>query len=163
MLVASDTSPISNLAIIGRLDLLRKQFYEVWIPSAVKSEVERLSRPAAADLIRQALSEGWIKPHSAHQGGVLPLLRCGLDRGEAEVIALATELRADLVLMDERIGRDAAQRAGLRVTGVLGVLLRAKRDGDVTLLKPVIEDLRTEARFFISARLEQDLLKSAGE
>jgi len=65
MLVASDTSPISNLAIIGRLDLLRTQFGEIWIPAAVESELGHLPHPPALTSVRQALREGWIKVRAA--------------------------------------------------------------------------------------------------
>jgi len=65
MLVASDTSPISNLAIIGRLDLLRTQFGEIWIPAAVESELGHLPHPLALASVRQALREGWIKVRAA--------------------------------------------------------------------------------------------------
>jgi hypothetical protein len=64
MVVASDTSPISNLAVIGRLSLLRSQFSEIWIPGAVQSELHQLSDPAAVKGIQQALQDGWIKPRA---------------------------------------------------------------------------------------------------
>jgi predicted nucleic acid-binding protein len=157
MLVASNTSPISNLAIIGRLNLLRSQFREIWIPGAVRSELDRLSQPAALKEIQQALQDGWIKPQALREDKVARLLAA------TEAIALALELSADLILLDERDGRSAAERAGLRVTGVLGVLLRAKNDGQIQLIKPEIEALRTQARFFLSARLQEKALEIAGE
>src|SRR6266536_3132436 len=123
MLVASNTSPISNLAIIGRLNLLRNQFLEIWIPGAVRSELDQLSQPAALKEIEQALQDGWIKPQALREDKIARLLAATLDPGEAEAIALALELSADLILLDERDGRRAAERAGLRVTGVVGVLL----------------------------------------
>jgi uncharacterized protein len=163
MLVASNTSPISNLAIIGRLNLLRIQFREIWIPVAVRSELDQLSQPAASKEIQQALQDGWIRPRALREDKVARLLAAALDPGEAEAIALALELSADLILLDERDGRSAAERAGLRVTGVLGVLLRAKNDGQIQLIKPEIEALRTRARFFLSARLQEKALEIAGE
>ena len=72
-------------------------------------------------------------------------------------------MSADLILMDERDGRSAAERAGLRVTGVVGVLLRAKNEGQIQLIKPEIDALRTRARFFLSARLQEKALEIAGE
>ena len=163
MLVASKTSPISNLAIIGRLNLLRSQFREIWIPGAVQSELDQLSHPAALKEIHQALRDGWIKPQALREDKVARLLAADLDPGEAAAIALALELSADLILLDERDGRSAAERAGLRVTGVLGVLLRAKKDGQLPLIKPEIEALRTQAWFFLSSRLEESVLAIAGE
>jgi len=81
--------------------------------------------------IQQALRDGWIKPKALQADKVARLLASTLDPGEAEAIALALELSADLILLDERDGRSAAERAGLRVTGVLGVLLRAKNNGQI--------------------------------
>jgi hypothetical protein len=68
-----------------------------------------------------------------------------------------------LVLLDERDGRSAAERIGLHCTGVLGVLLRAKERGDITLFKPEVTALRTCGHFFISSRLEEEVLRRAGE
>src|SRR5688572_11772087 len=163
MLVASDTSPISNLAIIGRLNLLRIQFREIWIPRAVQTELDQLAHAAAVKEIQQALREGWIKARVLRDDTVARLLKVTLDPGEAETIALGLELSAELILLDERDGRGAAERAGLHVTGVLGVLLEAKRTGTIRMLKPEIEILRTKARFFISAHLEQEVLRNARE
>jgi len=163
MLVASDTSPISNLAIIGRLDLLRKQFHEIWIPDAVRAELEGVSHPSANATIQRAHADGWLKPRDIHQDHIVRFLLSDLDRGEAEAIVLGIQLPADLVLMDEREGRGAATRIGLRVTGVLGVLMRAKQDGEILELKRVIDVLRTKAGFYVSSRLEQEVLKSSGE
>jgi predicted nucleic acid-binding protein len=135
MLVASNTSPISNLAIIGRLNLLRSQFREIWIPRAVQAELDQLGHPAALKDIRHAIQDGWIKPRALREDKVARLLATTLDPGEAEAIALALEMSADLILVDERDGRSAAERAGLRVTGVLGVLLRAKNEGQIHIDK----------------------------
>lgn len=68
-----------------------------------------------------------------------------MDYGEAEGIALALELKADLVLMDERLGRRAAQARGLKVIGVIGVLIAAKYAGAIELLRPQLDVLRNEA------------------
>jgi hypothetical protein len=91
------------------------------------------------------------------------LLTASLDRGEAEAIGLAIEMSADWILMDETDGRSSASRAGLQVTGVIGILLRAKQRGELSLLKPELEALRTQARFFIGGRLEREVLGLAGE
>jgi uncharacterized protein len=68
-----------------------------------------------------------------------------------------------LILLDERDGRIAAERAGLRVTGLLGVLLRARKDGQIQAVKPEVEALRTQARFFVSPQIERKILDLAGE
>ncbi len=163
MLVASNTSPVCNLAIIGRLNLLQTQFHEIWIPGAVRAELDQLSRAAAKKEVQQALRDGWIKPRALGDEKLARVLKLTLDPGEAETIALALEISADLVLLDERGGRSAAERAGLRVTGLLGVLLRAKRDGQIQAVKPELEALRTRARFFVSPSLHERILETAGE
>lgn len=163
MLVASNTSPVCNLAIVGRLHLLRIQFAEVLIPIAVKNELERLSHSEAAHDVERALREQWIKPQAVRDATVVRLLHADLDLGEAEAIALALDVSANLVLLDEREARAAAERAGLRVTGVLGVLLRAKMNGQIQAVKPEIDALRAKARFFVSSNLERRVLELAGE
>lgn len=65
--------------------------------------------------------------------------------------------------MDEREGRQTARRYGLRVTGVLGVLLRAKEEGRVGNVESLLKNLREEADFWISDALWKDVLRRAGE
>jgi predicted nucleic acid-binding protein len=67
------------------------------------------------------------------------------------------------VLIDEQEGRQLASRTGLAVTGVLGILLRAKRTGEIAVVKPEIDSLRSKARFFVSLSLEVKVLAAAGE
>jgi predicted nucleic acid-binding protein len=101
--------------------------------------------------------------HAVRHMATVRLLGVDLDRGEAEAIALAVEVEADWILLDETDGRSAASRAGLRVTGILGILLRAKQRGEIVLLKPELDALRSRARFFIGVRLESEVLRLAGE
>jgi uncharacterized protein len=85
-----------------------------------------------------------------------------LDIGEAEAITLATELGA-LLLIDEIDGRAAAATAGIPFVGVLGVLARAKREGFVNEVRPVIDRLRGELRFRIAEKLYKEFLEANGE
>ena len=163
MRVVSDTSPLSNLAIIGRLELLREQFVEVLIPESVATELKSFGHRRGRELLEAAQTDGWIRIVAVTDPAMAALISAQLDRGEAEAIALATELRADWLLIDEREGRMIARLAGLRMTGVLGVLLRAKLEGRIPALKPEIEALRSDARFFISKDLESEVLAHAGE
>ncbi len=90
-------------------------------------------------------------------------LRLELDAGEAEAIALAVERNADLIVLDERIGRRAAQRLGLTVVGTLGVLIAAKDRGLLAAVRPVLDALRVEAGFWITDELYNVVTKTANE
>jgi predicted nucleic acid-binding protein len=163
MLAVSDTSPISNLASIGRLELLKSQFSELWIPLGVAEELAAHPDPVAQANIQNAIRAKWIQIGAPKDSGLLRLLLLQLHRGEAEAIALATDLHANFVLMDEQEGRQLASRTGLAVTGVLGVLLRAKHVGEIPAVKPEIDLLRSKAHFFVSPALEKRILAAAGE
>ncbi|MBI3242169.1 MAG: DUF3368 domain-containing protein [Chloroflexi bacterium] len=163
MLVVSDTSPILNLAIIGQLDLLRTQFSEVLIPPAVLAELKPETESPGADVIRRALQAQWIRTTSVRDDRLIQALRLELDEGEAEAIALALELKADYVLIDEHEGREIAKAMLLTPIGILGVLLRAKRDGALDAVEPVLRALRQEAGFYIAEDLFTVVLAEAGE
>jgi predicted nucleic acid-binding protein len=90
-------------------------------------------------------------------------LRQELDAGEAEAIVLALESRADLLLMDERLGRETAQHLGLRYVGLIGVLIAAKSRGLIGQIKPELNALREVAGFFVDDTLYVQVLKDAGE
>ncbi len=163
MPAVSDTSPISNLAWIGHLNILRDQFREVWIPKAVESELQSIPEPAVRLEVDAALRTGWLRVRGASDAGLVSLLNADLHPGEAEAIALAVEMKPDRLLTDEREGRSKARQLGLPLTGVLGVLLRAKKQGRITAVKAEIDSLRTKARFFIAPSLEAAILAQAGE
>lgn len=163
MLAVSNTSPISNLASIGRLELLKSQFSTIWIPDAVANELAAHPDPVAREAIQNAIRENWLKVETLQDSRLLRVLLLQLHLGEAEAIALATDLKAGIVLIDEQEGRQLASRTGLAVTGVLGILLRAKRKGEIAAVKPEIDLLRSKARFFVSSSLEAKVLAAAGE
>ena len=163
MPAVSNTSPISNLAWIGRLNLLREQFQEVWIPKAVETELQNLPDAAARKAVDDARHQGWLKSRAASDAALVSILMVELHPGEAEAIALALEMKVDHLLIDEREGRTLARQLGLPLTGVLGVLLRAKKKGRIKAVKPEIDALKSKARFFISTALETAILTKAGE
>lgn len=86
-----------------------------------------------------------------------------LDNGESEAIALAIELKIQNIIMDESDGRSKARALGLSTIGVIGVLLRAKRDARLESLKQALLALRQEAGFFIADELYQHLLIEVDE
>jgi predicted nucleic acid-binding protein len=90
-------------------------------------------------------------------------LRERLDPGEAETIALAVECPPAFILMDEKEGRHAAHRFGLKTVGVVGVLIEAKARGLIAEVGPLLERLRQEAGFYLSDRVIRDARTLCGE
>ncbi len=85
-----------------------------------------------------------------------------LDRGEAEAIILATEPEADLILLDEVLGRYHAKHAGLKVTGTIGILVKAKNLGRISEIKPLLYDLRAKG-VWLSQTLIDSILQMVKE
>jgi uncharacterized protein len=161
MKVVSNASPLINLTRIGQLMLLPRIFGRLLIPDAVWQEVVVDGQgQAGAEEIRLA---GWIERKSVTNHLLVHSLRQELDPGEAEAIALAVEVNADWLLMDERLGRQTAQHFGLEHIGVVGILQAAKQRGDIAALRPLLTDLRDIAGFHISSVLWEQVLQDAGE
>jgi predicted nucleic acid-binding protein len=161
MIVVSNSSPLISLSAIGRLKLLAQLFGSVSIPRAVHREVaeEGAGRPGAAEI----RSSAWITCCDVGNSAVVTVLQGKLDHGEAEAIALAVELSADLLLMDERLGRIEAARFGLRFVGTLGILIEARARGHLPEIKPALAELTTGAGFFMSKSLLARVLEAASE
>jgi predicted nucleic acid-binding protein len=128
MIVVADSSPFVVLVAIGHVDVLPALFKEVLIPPEVESELASPRRPQAVrDLV--AAPPSWLRVQSPAL--VEPIE--GLHAGEAAAIALARELRADRVIIDEALGRRIAAERGLRVVGTIGVLEAAAERGFIDL------------------------------
>jgi predicted nucleic acid-binding protein len=161
MIVVSNTSPLTNLAAIGQFDLLRRLYGQVHIAEGVWEKLNAGGRRwpgcdevAAAD---------WIERRPVQNRSLVTALERDLDRGEAETIALALELEADVVLLDEREGRRLAQRLGLRVVGVVGILLDAKSNDAIRAVRPYLDGLRHTAGFYLDDALYAHALLLASE
>ncbi|MBI5215726.1 MAG: DUF3368 domain-containing protein [Ignavibacteriae bacterium] len=161
MIVVSDTTPISSLFRIHHLHLLHALFENVVIPSAVMEELLQLRR-WGYDL-REISSSSWIEVKSVSDNEYLYQLKLILDDGEAEAIALAKELHAELLLTDEMKGRTVAKREGLQIVGTLGILLRSKQVGLLSDVRQPLDFLIREANFRISDSLYQEILNKAEE
>jgi uncharacterized protein len=161
MIVVSNTSPIFYLSTIGQLDLLRQLYNEITIPRTVFQEITHVGNTDASSKVVPTLS--WIKTRSATDLVFVNTLRAELDPGEAEAIALAVELNADRLLIDERLGRTAAIGVGLKVTGVLGILVAAKQNKLIEDVKPLVDALIEEVGFWIDSQLYAEVLRSVGE
>jgi uncharacterized protein len=164
VIVVSDTSPITNLAAIGQLDLLQGLYTRIIIPVAVYNEMVNVGKSVPGATEVQTLP--WIQTQAvADQQRVITIQESeeNIDLGEAEAIALALEVKADLLLMDERRGRIVATSYGLQVTGLLGVLVQAKRNNLIQIIKPLVDQLIEQADFRVSEQLYATILQIADE
>lgn len=164
MHVVSDTSPLSCLASIQRLDLIQQQFGVIHVPASVAKEVMRHPSIRARALLQQAFDTGTvIENKEADLEPLSLLLRRTLDQGESDAISLAVKSRSDLMLIDEREGRQIARSLGLRLTGTLGILIRAKLEGSLTSLEEAIYELQENFAFSLSPSLVETALREVGE
>ncbi len=145
----SDASPLIALHQIDRLDLLQALFDSVVVPPSVEQEVA----PSVGDL------PAWIRRRQAPQ---LPGLAGDLHAGEREAIALALDLAADFVVVDDLPGRRAAASLGLPIIGSLGLLVRARERGLIGAVRPVMDQLIANG-LFASAPLYREILEAVGE
>jgi len=163
-LVISDSSTLIHLAAIGRLALLEQFFKRVTVPPAVWREVVEQGRGRAGAMeVEQARRTGWIEVSAPVDVALLRLLQRDLDDGESEVIALAVEQRASLVLLDESDARRTAALYGLSKTGVIGLLIGAKQEGYIGSLKTELDNLSRQGGFRIGKRLYDLALSVVGE
>lgn len=152
--VVSDTSPLLNLALVERLDLLESQFETVTAPEQVWTELAAGEDGLAA--LRALRSRGSLVVEAVDHDDLFVELARELDLGEAAAIRYAIKNDTDLLLLDEREGRKTARRHGLELTGVVGILLRGAEQGVVDL-RLELDRLRS-AGFWISDELYAEVL-----
>ena len=158
--VVSNSSPLIHLAKIGLLDLLAEEFGEILVPRAVWHEtVEEGGGLPDSEVIAHA---SWIRILEAPPSPLLTSLLTSLDQGEAEAIALALDTEADMVLLDETEARQVTDSHGIRKTGVVGVLIRARRQGRIDSLSDVVGQLSTTG-FHLTRQICQKALEAVGE
>lgn len=156
--VILNNTPLVALWLLNRLDLLQSIYTTVCIPQAVLDEFLAVHhRQRQQSLVHSP----WIQVASLHSAEYA-LAFPGLDQGEAEVLALAVERAARLVIMDERKDRKFAQRMGIPITGTLGVLLTAKSKGLIDNVASSIAVL-LENGFYLQPALVDRTLSAAGE
>ncbi|MDZ7261896.1 MAG: DUF3368 domain-containing protein [candidate division KSB1 bacterium] len=158
--VIVNTTPLISLAIIGKFDLLKKIYTKVFIPKAVHQEI--LAGGEESPGFKELQSARWVKIAEISDEKAREFLLLELDEGESEVIILAEEKKADLVILDDHLARSIAELRGLKITGTLGVLIKAKKLGFILEIKSLIGTLRKNG-IWISDRVYEIVLKEAGE
>ena len=158
-LVCDTTIPL-YLGRIGQIDLLPALFAPVYVPEQVCLELDmgRLLRP---DTINPR-SLVWVELVSVSQALVDSLPPNRLGTGERAVIAYAQAHRGYVAGMDDLQARQLAEAIGLKVTGTLGILLRAKQAGLIPAVKPLVDDVTAQG-FRLSLELHREMLGLAGE
>ncbi len=143
-LVVADTGPINYLVLIGHIDILPALFDRVILPLAVRRE---LAQSGAPRTVQNWIASPplWVEVKQREESG--SRARSNLDPGEEEAIALAVEIHADMLLMDDREGVTVARSKGIPVTGTLGVLAMAAREGLVDLREAFDQIKHTNFRY----------------
>jgi predicted nucleic acid-binding protein len=162
--VVSDTSPIRYLVLIQQAELLQKLYGRILIPEGVLLE---LQKPHTPETVRAWVHDApaWVEVASANDLSAINLVSSSLDFGERQAIALALDLKADLLLMDERAGVKEARRLGLSATGTLGILTLGAERRFVNLALALEKLLQTNFRVrpeIIWKLMQEDAGRSKG-
>ena len=156
--IISNTTPILSLLKIGKLSLLKELYEKVIVPTAVYIEIENgKEKPYYQDLTQI----DWIEIQEIRNPDSKAYF-LDLDDGEAEVLILAKEQNADLVIMDEIMGRRYAKQLGFSLTGTIGILLKLKEKGFIESIKDLLIEL-TEKGTWLSPKLIAKVIKLSNE
>jgi predicted nucleic acid-binding protein len=151
-LLVADTSPLISLIILNKLELLFTICADVVIPDSVWAEM--IQHPGINkypdELSRLKLCIIPVKNR---------LLFPEVDQGEADAISLYIELKADVLLIDDKKGRQIAEQNQVNCVGTLGLLIAAKEKGLVSSLRPIFAELITNNRYYQKELLNKILLE----
>ena len=159
-MIICNATPLIAFARIQRLDILRETVGELVIPEGVAHELHGYRGGHYGEIILS--NEPWITVRKVQAPAQIQLLLPVLDQGEAEVITLALEQNADLVLIDELTGRKVAQSLRLQVVGSVGILIRAKQIGLIPAVRPILEEM-IQRSIRYSQRFVDSILREVGE
>lgn len=158
--IVINTGPlIALVAALGTLEVLKVLYARIVVPFEVTREMEGegTARFGAA----QFGEASWLEKRELPTQ-IPTALGKTLDKGEASVISIAMSEKIATVCIDEALGRRMARLNGLQLTGSLGILLRAKREGVPIALRDAIASMRNKG-IWLSPGLEIEVLRAAGE
>ena len=155
--VVSNTTPIISLLKVGKLEILKELYQELFIPYEVYLEIEAGKN---TEYYTDLTKVEWIRIVKIQSEKSL-LFFLDLDKGEAEAIVLANETNADLIILDETLGRFHAKHVGLNVTGTIGILLKAKENGIIDKIKPILNELSQKGIWLSEKLIKQTLTKAS--
>jgi predicted nucleic acid-binding protein len=145
--IVTDSTCLIGLERIGKLDILPALFEPIAIPNEVAKEF--------------GTSISWLKTETPKNLSLISVLKLSVDAGEAEAVALALEKNCKIIL-DDKQARSVAKRLGLNVIGTVGIFIRAKQDGLIDFLKPILDALDANG-FRLGENLKKEALKIVGE
>jgi predicted nucleic acid-binding protein len=158
-LVIINTSPLLYLYQVNCLELLQQLYSTITVPPAVLQELET-GKLQGVD-VPEVNSIEWIQIRPVASATIIPAV-IDLGQGEAEVIALGLENPSSLLVFDDSLARRIADLYGLKYTGTLGVLVKAKQSGYLSAVAPVIKMLRSKG-MWLTDKIISDVLRLAGE
>jgi len=158
--VVVNTTPLIALSHVGQLTVLKELYGEIIIPEAVYKELSVKSESICKRTVDSSLD--WIRVENIQNQMAKTMYKTQLHEGEVEVMILAKEIGADVVIIDDANAKKHAKYLGLPVTGTLGVLIKAKQGGHIEALKPILYQM-IEHGIYISNSLVDLCLKQVGE
>ena len=158
--VIVNTTPLIALCHVGQLDILKKIYGEISIPQAVYLELSEKKKSICKKQVDEALD--WIHVEKIENQMAKSMFKTQLHDGEVEVMILAKEKNADTVIIDDANAKKHAKYLNLSVTGTLGVLIKAKRCGYISELKPIIQEM-IDKNIYISEKLMKFCLEQVNE
>jgi predicted nucleic acid-binding protein len=158
--VIVNSTPIISLCHIGKLGLLKELYGEVLIPEAVYREISAKHDSIAKAELDNSLD--WIRVCKIQNEMARFFFKSQLHDGEVEVMILGKEEKATLLIIDDKNAKNHAKYLKFNVTGTLGVLLKAKREGRIDTIKPLLDKMVSEG-IFLDAKAQAYCLKEAGE
>ncbi len=157
--VVVNSTPLIILCGIGHLEILKELYGEITIPLAVYREVTRKEDSACMQINN---CRSWIHVEEIEDYTEKKMYKAKLHDGEVEVMILSQKQNADVVIIDDNAAKKTAKYLGLPVTGTLGILLKAKREGIIGEVRPLISEMK-HIGFYVSRDIEQMVLEQAGE
>ena len=144
----TNSTCLIGLQRIGQLDILPQVFPVVFAPEAVESEF--------------GIKPSWLRVQAVQNTEFVKVFQNQMHIGEAEAIVLAMELKDVAIILDEKKARAAAKKIGLQVIGTVGMLLRGKKRGVISEVKPLLRELQAKG-FRMTEALIMDAVQLAGE
>lgn len=158
--VIVNSTPLIALCHVDQLEVLKSIYGEITIPQAVYKEISAKQDSICKKQVDAAL--GWIHVENIQNEMAKSMYKTQLHEGEVEVMILAKETEANLVIIDDANAKKHARYLGLTVTGTLGVLIKAKNQGHISELKPMLEEMVAK-NIYLSDKIIQKCLQQVNE